>query len=127
MHQFGPKDLKPLLDFFNLMGDFFFEIGSFVDLVTDVNVHCQASNARDEPREATVLTKQLYTRWEVVKASFPRVESVLLTGTTSYESYEPRAASLRRPVGSKLGARGSELPTSRRPNPSSIPQEPPPG
>ena len=45
MNQFGPEDLKTLLDFLDLVADFFFDVGSFVDLVTDVNVHFRASNA----------------------------------------------------------------------------------
>ena len=42
MDQFGPEDLKALLDFLDLVADFFFVVGSFVDLVTDVNVHCSS-------------------------------------------------------------------------------------
>ena len=49
MNQFRPEDLKPLLDFFDLVADFFFDVGSFVDLVTDVNVHFRASNAGRSP------------------------------------------------------------------------------
>jgi len=45
MEQFGPEDLKALLDFLDMAADFFFDVGSFVDLVTDVNVHFRASNA----------------------------------------------------------------------------------
>src|ERR1700675_786043 len=45
MDQFGPEDLKALLDFFDLVADFFFDVGSFVKLVTYVNVHFRASNA----------------------------------------------------------------------------------
>ncbi len=64
MHQFRPEDLKTLLDFLDLVADFFFDVGSFVDLVADVNVHFRASNAGKKPREAAVLTRRLYTRWE---------------------------------------------------------------
>jgi hypothetical protein len=39
MHQFRPEDLKALSEFFNLMTDFFFDVGSFLGLITDVNVH----------------------------------------------------------------------------------------
>jgi hypothetical protein len=42
MDQFGPEDLKALLDFLDLVADFFFDVGGFVDLVTDVNVHCSS-------------------------------------------------------------------------------------
>jgi hypothetical protein len=42
MDQFGPEDLKALLDFLDLVADFFFDAGSLVDLVTDVNVHCSS-------------------------------------------------------------------------------------
>ena len=45
MDQFRPEDLKALLNFFDLVADFFFDVGSFVNLVTDVNVHFRASNA----------------------------------------------------------------------------------
>jgi hypothetical protein len=45
MDQVGPEDLKALLDFFDLVADFFFDVGSFMNLVTDVNVHFRASNA----------------------------------------------------------------------------------
>src|ERR1039458_7978501 len=45
MDQFGPEDMKPLLDFLDLVADFFFDVGSFMNLITDVNVHCRASNA----------------------------------------------------------------------------------
>jgi hypothetical protein len=40
--QLGPEDLKALLDFLDLVADFFFDVGGFVDLVTDVNVHCSS-------------------------------------------------------------------------------------
>jgi hypothetical protein len=43
--------MKALLDFFDLVADFFFDVGSFVDLVTDVNVHFEP-RTRGEPREA---------------------------------------------------------------------------
>jgi hypothetical protein len=43
--QFGPEDLKALLDFLDLVADFFFDVGSFVNLVTYVNIHFRASNA----------------------------------------------------------------------------------
>jgi hypothetical protein len=39
VNQFWPEDLKTLPDFFRLVGDFFFDVGSFLDLVTNVNVH----------------------------------------------------------------------------------------
>jgi hypothetical protein len=42
MNQFGPEDMKSLLDFLDLVADFFFDVGSFMDLVTDVNVHCSS-------------------------------------------------------------------------------------
>jgi hypothetical protein len=45
MDQFGPEDLEALLDFFDLVADFFFDVGSFVKLVTYVNIHFRASNA----------------------------------------------------------------------------------
>jgi hypothetical protein len=44
MNQFGPEDMQAPLDFLDLAADLFFDVGSFVDLVTDVNVHCRASN-----------------------------------------------------------------------------------
>jgi hypothetical protein len=43
--------MKTLLDFFDLVADFFFDVGSFVDLVADVNVHFRASNAGNSPRK----------------------------------------------------------------------------
>ena len=69
----GRKTCKALLDFLDLVADFFFDVGSFVDLVTDVNVHFRASNAGVEPREAAVLTRELYTRWEGVEATLRRL------------------------------------------------------
>src|SRR5580658_4021995 len=39
MHQFRAEDLKALLDLLDLVADLFFDVGSFVNLVTDVNVH----------------------------------------------------------------------------------------
>jgi len=45
MHQFGPEDVETLLNFLDLVVDFFFDVGSFMDLVTNVNVHFRASNA----------------------------------------------------------------------------------
>jgi hypothetical protein len=42
MNQFGPEDMKSLLDLLDLVADFFFDVGSFMDLVTDVNVHCSS-------------------------------------------------------------------------------------
>src|SRR5271157_47005 len=70
MDQFGPEDLKALLDFLDLVADFFFDVGSFLDLVTDVNVHFRASNAGEESREAAVPTTKLYTRRQGVGAKF---------------------------------------------------------
>jgi hypothetical protein len=64
MDQFGPEDMKALLDFFDLVADFFFDVGSFVDLVAHVNVHFSNLERGRESREAAVLTKQLYTRRE---------------------------------------------------------------
>ena len=55
VNQFWPEDLKTLPDFFRLVGDFFFDVGSFLDLVTNVNVHYRASNAGGDSREAAVL------------------------------------------------------------------------
>jgi hypothetical protein len=43
--QIGPEDLKALLDFLDLVADFFFDVGSFMNFITDVNVHVRASNA----------------------------------------------------------------------------------
>src|ERR1035441_6148911 len=45
LDQFGPEDLKALLDFLDLVADFFFDVGSFMNFITDVNVHVRASNA----------------------------------------------------------------------------------
>jgi hypothetical protein len=44
MDELGAEDLKALLNFFDLVVDFFFDVGSFVDLVAYVNVHLKASN-----------------------------------------------------------------------------------
>jgi len=48
VQQVGSENLEPLLDFLNLVVDFFFDVGSFVDLVTDVHVHCRASDAGED-------------------------------------------------------------------------------
>src|ERR1700674_586134 len=45
MDQFGPEVVKALLDFLDLVADFFFDVGCFVNLVTYVSVHFRASNA----------------------------------------------------------------------------------
>jgi hypothetical protein len=45
MNQLGPEDLKTLAHLFDLVVDLFFDVGSFLDLITDVNVHFRASNA----------------------------------------------------------------------------------
>ena len=39
MHQVRAKDLQTATEFFDLCVDFFFYVGSFVDLVSDMNVH----------------------------------------------------------------------------------------
>jgi hypothetical protein len=57
VHQFRPEDVKALLDLLDLVADFFFDVGSFVDLIADVNVHFRASNAGNQPHEAAVLTR----------------------------------------------------------------------
>ena len=39
MNQFRTKHLEAFPQFFDLMVDFFFEVRSFLDLVTDMDVH----------------------------------------------------------------------------------------
>jgi hypothetical protein len=45
MDKIGPEDLQAFLDLLKLVADFFFDGRSFVDPVTDVNVHFRASKA----------------------------------------------------------------------------------
>jgi hypothetical protein len=66
VEQVRPEHVETLLDFFNLVADFFFDVGSFMNLVTDMNVHFRASNAEEESLKLRSFTKQLYTRWEVL-------------------------------------------------------------
>jgi hypothetical protein len=65
VEQVRPEDVETLLNLFDLVADFLFDVGSFMDLVTDMNVHFRASNAGEESLKLRSLTKQLYTRWEV--------------------------------------------------------------
>jgi hypothetical protein len=48
VNQFGPEDLKALLDFLNLVVNFLFDVGSFLDLVTNVNVHFFEPRTREK-------------------------------------------------------------------------------
>jgi hypothetical protein len=59
VNQFRPEYVQTLPDFLDLVGDFFFNVGSFLDLVADVNVHFRASNAGGRSREASVLTRTI--------------------------------------------------------------------
>ena len=112
MHQFRPEDMKPLLDFLDLVADFFFDVGSFVDLVADVNVHFRASNAGKSPRKRRSLTRRLYTRWEGAKSAFgewPVVKVEFVAGhrfsdaSTSAKSVTPLAACGKLDVALDLG------------------------
>src|SRR5208282_1762536 len=77
MHQFRPEDVKPLLNLLKLVADFFFDVRSFVDLVTDMNVHLSLERG-EKAREAAVRTRPLYTRREARKRPLePRSHSYL--------------------------------------------------
>jgi hypothetical protein len=62
--------MKALLDFLDLVADLFFDVGSFVNLEADVNVHLSRLERGEKTREAAVLTKELYTRSRDVKVKF---------------------------------------------------------
>ena len=52
MHQFRAKHLQALAQLFYQVVDFFFDVGSFLDLVADVDVHSQTSEYGSRSREA---------------------------------------------------------------------------
>ena len=39
VNKFGTEHLQPLAQFFDLLVHFFFDVGSFADFVSDMNVH----------------------------------------------------------------------------------------
>ena len=66
MHQIGTKDLQVLAQFFQLLFDLLFEVGSFGNLVTEMNVHECLDKERFQWRSYLVLSK-VYSCWESVK------------------------------------------------------------
>jgi hypothetical protein len=50
MYQFRAEDLQALPEFLNLMIDFFFEVGRFLNLITDVDVHESLEMREKNPR-----------------------------------------------------------------------------
>jgi hypothetical protein len=57
MHQLGTKHLQVLAQFFQLMLGLFFEVGSFRNLVTKMNVHERFSGGK-APTVVTLLWAQ---------------------------------------------------------------------
>jgi hypothetical protein len=57
MDQFGAENLKSLLNFLNLVGDFFFKFGRLRKFIADVNVHVSSLERGRRFREAAILTK----------------------------------------------------------------------
>src|SRR6476660_523068 len=52
MHQLRAKHLQAFAQLFDQVVDFFFDVGSFLDLVADVDVHSQTSEYGSRSREA---------------------------------------------------------------------------
>src|SRR6266576_1927131 len=76
MNQFRPEDLQAPPQFFNLVNDFFFDVGSLLDLIADVDGHQSLERGR-RSREASVSTRQLYTRENWLEPAFPGYQTKL--------------------------------------------------
>jgi hypothetical protein len=63
VQQLGPEDLQPPSQFLSQVMNFFFEIGSFVQLIADVDIHAKPQNTGSGSREAlSSLLIGFYTR-----------------------------------------------------------------
>jgi hypothetical protein len=60
MHQLRPENLQPFAQFIEQVTDFFFDLGSLVNLIADLDVHLRPRKTGGGSREALRPTYKTY-------------------------------------------------------------------